>query len=404
MLDMGTLSSFGNAFIGGVVAVTSLAFSPDSLSLASGSQAGTVTLWDLDVEQWKVRACEMAGRNLTQSEWEKYFPNRNMPSPAAFPRRRITRVYYLTRLDLKALQDLIYDPTAYGKQLTEYFFADPQVKSAFEQARASAQSLEASIRLRLLFGPSAPELNRLWWETLLDPKDGSPLYTDENLVFSRYLSSLDWRPVRLRPKGDLRALVVIANPTDLGENMAPIKATEELKRAQENLGTIPVTSLPHEKGEARATLINLIENLRETDKGGFDILYLVCHGALIKEEPWLWLENDEGKVARTSGSELVIRLKELTQRPRLIVLASCESAGKSAGEALSALGPRLAEAGIPAVIAMQGKVKVYSLCLRSCRFSSNSCRPMGRSTGPWLSPAESSARAPITGCQCSTCA
>jgi hypothetical protein len=74
MLDMGTLSSFGNAFIGGVVAVTSLAFSPDSLSLASGSQAGTVTLWDLDVEQWKIRACELAGRNLTQSEWEKYFP------------------------------------------------------------------------------------------------------------------------------------------------------------------------------------------------------------------------------------------------------------------------------------------------------------------------------------------
>jgi WD40 repeat protein len=75
MLDMGTLSSFGNAFIGGVVAVTSLAFSPDSLSLASGSQAGTVTLWDLNVEQWKVRACELAGRNLTQSEWDKYFPD-----------------------------------------------------------------------------------------------------------------------------------------------------------------------------------------------------------------------------------------------------------------------------------------------------------------------------------------
>lgn len=267
----------------------------------------------------------------------------------------------LVRLDLKALQDLVYDPAAYGKQLTEYFFADPQVKSAFEQARASAQSLEASIRLRLLFGPSAPELNNLWWETLVDPKDGSPLNTTENLVFSRYLSSLDWRPVRLRPKGDLRALVMIANPTDLGENMAPIKVTEELKRAQENLGAIPVTSLPPEKGEVRATLTNLIESLRETDKGGFDILYLVCHGALIKEEPWLWLENDEGKVARTSGSELVIRLKELTQRPRLIVLASCESAGKSAGEALSSLGPRLAQAGVPAVIAMQGKVTMETI-------------------------------------------
>jgi hypothetical protein len=266
----------------------------------------------------------------------------------------------LVRLDLKALQDLIYDPLAYGKKLTEYFFADSQVRSAFEQARASAQSLDAPVRLRLLFGPSAPELNNLWWETLLDPKDGSPLYTDENLVFSRYLSSLDWRPVRLRPKGDLRALVMIANPSDLGENMAPIKAADELRRAQKNLGPIPVSSLPASlppgAGTPRATLTNLIECLRATDKGGFDILYLVCHGALIKEEPWLWLENDEGKVARTSGTELVIRLKELTSRPRMVVLASCESAGNTAGDALSALGPRLAQAGIPAVIAMQGKI------------------------------------------------
>jgi len=73
LLDMDTLSRFGDAFIGGVVAVTSLAFSPDSLSLASGSQAGTVTLWDLDVAQWAARACELAERNLTPSEWEKYF-------------------------------------------------------------------------------------------------------------------------------------------------------------------------------------------------------------------------------------------------------------------------------------------------------------------------------------------
>jgi len=74
LLDVDTLSRFGHAFIGGVVAVTSLAFSPDSLSLASGSQAGTVTLWDLDVAQWAARACELAERNLSQSEWDKYFP------------------------------------------------------------------------------------------------------------------------------------------------------------------------------------------------------------------------------------------------------------------------------------------------------------------------------------------
>jgi WD40 repeat protein len=77
LLDVDTLSRFGHAFIGGVVAVTSLAFSPDSLSLASGSQAGTVTLWDLNVAQWAARACELAGRNLSQSEWDKYFPGQD---------------------------------------------------------------------------------------------------------------------------------------------------------------------------------------------------------------------------------------------------------------------------------------------------------------------------------------
>lgn len=74
LLDMATLSQFGDSFISGIVAVTSLAFSPDSNTLASGSQAGTVILWDLDVEAWKARACELAGRNLAEAEWQKYFP------------------------------------------------------------------------------------------------------------------------------------------------------------------------------------------------------------------------------------------------------------------------------------------------------------------------------------------
>ena len=149
----------------------------------------------------------------------------------------------LMHLDLKILQSLAYDPTSYGKQLTDFFFADPQVKSAFEQARASAESLDAPIRLLLLFGPSAPELNNLWWETLQDPKDGSPLFNNENIVFSRYLSSLDWRPVRLRPKGDLRALVMIANPSDLAEfNLGVVDVAGENQRARDNLGELPITN------------------------------------------------------------------------------------------------------------------------------------------------------------------
>jgi hypothetical protein len=268
----------------------------------------------------------------------------------------------LAKINLEELQQVSYDPLSYGKKLSEYVFVDPGARSAFDQARTSAQTLDAPIRLRLLIGASAPELHSIRWETLLDPQDNSPLVTGENLLFSRYLSSLDWRPVKLRPKGELRALVLIANPSDLSDhNFAPVDVESEFARAKDGLGDIPVVGIPGEDYDQRATLDNLIKSFRHPGNGAFDILYLVCHGAMIKDEPWLWLENEQGEVARIAGNELVIRLNELTQRPRLIVLASCQSASSSAGDAFSALGPRLAQSGIPAVIAMQGNISMETV-------------------------------------------
>lgn len=259
----------------------------------------------------------------------------------------------------EALQNLAHDPVGYGKQLTEDFFADSSVKDAFAQALASAQSQDLSLRVRLLIGPSAPELQSLRWETLNNPRDGSPLCTSENILFSRYLSSLDWRPVRLRPQGNLCALAFIANPSDLADySLAPVEIAGEYQRARDGLGSIPVDLVPQPETDQRASLDTLVKRLRETE---YDILYLVAHGAMVKDEPWLWFEDENGKVARTAGSELATRLKELTQRPRLVVLASCQSAGKSAGDALRAIGPRLAEAGIPAVIAMQGNISMQTV-------------------------------------------
>jgi WD40 repeat protein len=52
--------------------ITSVAFSPNGKILASGRIA--IILWDVDPQSWVVRACQKAGRNFTQPEWEKYFP------------------------------------------------------------------------------------------------------------------------------------------------------------------------------------------------------------------------------------------------------------------------------------------------------------------------------------------
>lgn len=261
------------------------------------------------------------------------------------------------QFDLAALQELANDPAAYGKTLHASLFADPDVLSTFGEVRAISQDKERPLRLRLMIGPSAPELNSLRWETLRDPQTNLSLSTSQNILFTRYLSSMDWRAVRRRPKSDLRALVVIANPSDLAAyNLAPIDVPGESTRAKNSLGDIPVTFLPD--GDRKATLQNIIACLNESQ---YDILYLVCHGALVKDEPRLWLEDDAGMVARVAGIDLATQLTELQEHPRLAVLASCQSASSGAGSALTALGPRLAQAGIPAVMAMQDNISMETV-------------------------------------------
>lgn len=62
----------GNPIQGNGGELLSLAFSPDGKSLASGDEDGIVLLWDMDVASWMRRACDLAGRNLTQSEWSEF--------------------------------------------------------------------------------------------------------------------------------------------------------------------------------------------------------------------------------------------------------------------------------------------------------------------------------------------
>lgn len=250
--------------------------------------------------------------------------------------------------DLPALQTASIDPAAYGKFLTASLFTGGALEG-FREARAAAQATGAALRLRLLIAPDAAELHRLYWETLRDPEDpASPLFTGETVLFSRYIPSRDLSPVSQRPRGQLKALAAAANPSDLGEyGLMPVDVEAELERARRGLGDIPVTPLA-----GLCTLEALTGSLRD----GYDILYLVAHGTFHKGGPWLLLEKPDGALERAAGGELVRRLREMQVKPRLIVLASCESAGKGTGEALQALGPELAAAGVPAVLAMQGSI------------------------------------------------
>jgi hypothetical protein len=280
------------------------------------------------------------------------------------------RVLRGIQFDFDALQANALDPVSYGRALTASVFADPRLQTAFTVACTRAQERNQKLRLRLFIGPSAPELHGLRWETLRDPRspDDSWLVSSEHIHFSRYLTTFGylsgegWQRVRLRPQSELSALVVIANPAGLegSWNLAEIDVKTERERAEAGLAGLGLTVLA---SNGEATVDNLVDQLRE----GCDILYLVCHGALMKGEARLWLEDASGNVALVDASDLLARLRDLPQLPRLVVLASCQSAGKGTGPAADyegefqrALGPRLAEAGVPAVLAMHGDFTMAS--------------------------------------------
>ena len=249
----------------------------------------------------------------------------------------------------------------YGRLLTDSLFAAGGLHAKFTEAGAIAAGLKTPLRVRLFVSRGAPRLDALRWETLRHPDDDTPLASSERVLFSRYLSSADWGSVRRQARGELTALVAIANPTkDLAQwRLAEIDVAGELERARMALGPhIPTTDvLPP------LTIDTLTEHVRGHKP---DLLYLVCHGGRSQGDvPILYLEDEERAVKVVTAAELAEQLDILEQRLQVVVLASCRSAGGQVVEgsdgALAALGPLLAAAGVPAVVAMQGDVTMETI-------------------------------------------
>jgi len=265
-------------------------------------------------------------------------------------------------IDPKQLALLKGDTAAYGRKLWALVFECKEVSDVVDRAYGIAQDRQFALRLRLFISNNAPELHSVWWETLIDPQTDSPLLMREDVVFSRYLDSSDWRPLTPVRARRLKVLAVIANPGDIGRYdrdggvaLEPLDMERELAMSRLALANLDVELITD---TGPATLSRIIERLRDR----FDVLYLVCHGALFGAQPRLYLETEEGKTAVVPGEDLAARLRDMADRPRLVVLASCQSAGTghqtsvADDGALAALGPRLLEAGVPAVVAMQGNI------------------------------------------------
>ena len=256
-------------------------------------------------------------------------------------------------LDPTALLALALDPTAYGRALTEHLFADQRLRDVWRDARRVADGANLPLCVRLRLAATVGDIHALRWETLRDPLTQVPLATDARLRLVRYLDAADTRPITLGAKPALRAVLVVANPSDLSTyGMAEIDVDGEVGRVRKAMGDIALTVV----GDVcRATLSAIQNALRASPT----ILCLICHGQHTGDDTTLWLEDDEGKTAHVKGSVLTQMIAQSDCPPLLVILIACEGGGKNHHDGpLAALGPRLAQAGVGAVLAMQAKLSM----------------------------------------------
>jgi WD40 repeat protein/DNA-binding SARP family transcriptional activator len=75
--DVATRATIGDPFPGPAAdrPVAAL-FTPDGRHVVVVSDTGAGWIWNVDPSEWLPRACEVAGRSLTQQEWQQILPNR----------------------------------------------------------------------------------------------------------------------------------------------------------------------------------------------------------------------------------------------------------------------------------------------------------------------------------------
>lgn len=121
-----------------------------------------------------------------------------------------TQVQVQLQLRPDELRDLAEEPVRYGQALRQALRADEKARRLLGDVWDLAHQDGGRVRLRT--DTAAPELQALYWETLLQPEDGSSTAVSPIVRFSRYVSN---DAVHLRSRGELRALAAVVGPRSL---------------------------------------------------------------------------------------------------------------------------------------------------------------------------------------------
>ena len=247
--------------------------------------------------------------------------------PLAEMRARLDELRALT-LSRSALREL-------GAALSAWLMPP----AVLDRYRASLARLgpDQGLRVRLRIEPA--ELHPLPWECCYDVDAGAFLAQDPRTPVVRYLAGPFERHRLSRPQLDV--LVAVASP----RGYLPLEVLAEYERIEDTLdglgGRVDVARIT-------ATLDGLQDALR-SEAGVF---HFVGHGGFdLRTGGLLVLENRDGDPAVVDADVLATLFRG--SHVRLAVLNACESARADPTDSFAGIAPRLVQAGLPGVVAMQ---------------------------------------------------
>ena len=222
-----------------------------------------------------------------------------------------------------------------------------EARSRYDVSVGVARQQGQGLRLKLRILP--PELAKLPWEFLYDPREAEYVCLSRDTPVVRYLElPQPVQPLLVQPP--LRILGMIVSPHDL----APLDVAHEKQRVETAVGDLQKQRLIDLKWLEGQTWRDLQRAMRG---GPWHIFHFIGHGGFDRsaDEGVIALADENGSAHRLLATELG-RLLSDHRSLRLVLLNSCEGARGSEYDVFSSTAAILVRRGMPAVVAMQYEI------------------------------------------------
>jgi hypothetical protein len=245
--------------------------------------------------------------------------------------------------DEQAVQD-------FGRQLFNALLTG-EVRSRYDMSRDLARQKGRGLRLKLRI--LAPELARLPWEFLYDPRDAEYICLSRDTPIVRYLEI----PQSIQPLSVTPPLKILGMVTSPGGYPALDVAREKsrVETAIRDLQDQNLVNLTWLEGQTWRDL------QRAMRAGPWHVFHFIGHGGFDEksDEGVVALVNENGGAHLLSATELG-RLLADHHTLRMAILNSCEGARGSERDIFSSTAAILVRRGMPAVLAMQYAITDHS--------------------------------------------